>query len=132
MLFSADGLSWLPCLAKAGTADEEVIVVQMLDKRAFHYFVEDIDLKLPAPDLSISVAKSAGGYDVTVTARNFLKDLCLMADRLDPSAVVDSMLVTLLPGESHVFRLTTEKSWSAEQIVVGTVLRTANDLVNKN
>jgi len=46
--------------------------------------------------------------------------------------VVDSMLVTLLPGESHVFRLTTEKSLSAEQIVVGTVLRTANDLVNKN
>ena len=49
--------------------------------------------------------------------------------RLDPTAVVDSMLVTLLPGESHVFRLTSEKQVSVEDIVIGTVLRCANDLV---
>jgi beta-mannosidase len=119
-------------IATSRAADEEVIVVQMLDKRAFHYFVEDIELKLPVPDLNISLARSDDGWDVTVSAKSFLKDLCLMADRLDPAAVVDSMLVTLLPGESHVFRVTTDKSLSAEDIVVGTVLRTANDLVNKN
>jgi beta-mannosidase len=119
-------------IATAGVANEEVVVVQMLDKRAFHYFVEDIELKLPAPSLDISLAKSAGGYDVTVSAKSFLKDLCLMADRLDPAAVVDSMLVTLLPGESHVFRVTTKTQLSAEDIVVGTVLRCANDLAGTN
>ncbi|MGO7580854.1 hypothetical protein ACC699_40485, partial [Rhizobium ruizarguesonis] len=62
-------------------------------------------------------------------AQNFLKDLCLMADRLDPDAVFDSMLVTLLPGESHVFAVKTAKAIAADDIVVGTVLRSANDLV---
>ncbi len=119
-------------IATPGSADEEVIVVQMLDRRAFHYFVEDIDLKLPSPELAISLTRSAGGWDVAVTARSFLKDLCLMADRLDPEAVVDSMLVTLMPGESHVFHVMTEKHLSIEDIAVGPILRCANDLVSKN
>ncbi len=34
----------------------EVIVVQMLDRRAFHYFVEDVDLKLPQPKLSVEMS----------------------------------------------------------------------------
>ncbi len=53
--------------------------------------------------LSVEIMRQRDGYAVKVTADTFLKDLCLMADRLDPTAVVDSMLVTLLPGESHAF-----------------------------
>ncbi|MGO8528649.1 hypothetical protein ACC753_37435, partial [Rhizobium ruizarguesonis] len=59
---------------------------------------------------------------------NFLRDLCLMADRLDPDAVVDTMLVTLLPGESHVFIVRTARTIDAGNITVGTVLLSANDL----
>lgn len=55
-----------------------------------------------------------------------------MADRLDPDAVVDSMLVTLLPGEGHVFAVKTAKAIVADDIVVSTVLRSANDLVVKH
>lgn len=116
-------------VATAEVAADEVIVVQMLDKRAFHYFVEDIDLKLQSPKLGIVVEAIADGVDVTVTAGNFVKDLCLMADRIDADAVVDSMLVTLLPGERHVFRVKTAKGFVAGDIAVGTVLRCANDLV---
>ncbi|WP_029873813.1 glycoside hydrolase family 2 protein [Rhizobium leguminosarum] len=108
---------------------DELIVVQMLDRRAFHYFVEDIELALPAPRLTIDVVGIDGGYQVKVTAQNFLKDLCLMADRLDPHAVVDTMLVTLLPGESHVFAVKAARTIEAGDITVGTVLRSANDLV---
>ncbi|ACE89544.1 glycoside hydrolase family 2 protein [Rhizobium phaseoli] len=108
---------------------DEVIVVEMLDRRALHYFVEDIELALPVPRLAVDVTGTEGGYAVKVTAENFLKDLCLMADRLDPDAVVDTMLVTLLPGESHVFAVKTAKVISANDLVVGTVLRSANDLV---
>jgi beta-mannosidase len=93
--------------------------------------VEDIALKLPKPELGVSVSRRAGGCDITVTAVSFLKDLCLMVDRLDPDAVVDSMLVTLLPGESHVFRVETQAAIAAGDITVGTVLRCANDLVAK-
>ncbi len=101
----------------------------MLDRRAFHYFVEDIALKLPVPRLTVEVSRSTDGCDVRVTAESFLKDLCLMADRLDPAAVVDSMLVTLLPGESHVFKVKTGKVFSTRDIPLGKVLRSANELV---
>jgi len=119
-------------IATPDNANDELIVVQMLDRRAFHYFVEDVDLKLPAPQASIEVSPSADGYEVKVTAVTFLKDLCLMADRLDPDAVVDSMLVTLLPGESHIFALRTATALSACDITIGAVLRSANDLVATN
>ena len=69
------------------------------------------------------------GVDVTVTAGTFLKDLCLVIDRLDPAAVVDSMLITLLPGESHTFSIRTRRTFKAEDITQGVVLRCANDLL---
>ncbi|MBB3398717.1 MULTISPECIES: glycoside hydrolase family 2 protein [unclassified Rhizobium] len=119
-------------IATPDNANDELIVVQMLDRRAFHYFVEDVDLKLPAPQASIEVSPSADGYEVKVTAVTFLKDLCLMSDRLDPDAVVDSMLVTLLPGQSHIFGLRTATALSASDITIGAVLRSANDLVATN
>jgi beta-mannosidase len=65
-----------------------------------------------------------------VTAVSLLKDLCLMADRLDPDAVVDTMLITLLPGETHVFEVETQAAIGVADIVVGRVLRSANDLVS--
>jgi beta-mannosidase len=119
--------------ANVATTDDpnnEVVVVDMLDRRAFHYFVEDIDLKLPKPEMTIGVSKRQGGYAVTVTAVSLLKDLCLMADRLDPDAVVDTMLITLLPGETHVFEVETQGTIDVADITVGTVLRSANDLVS--
>ncbi len=116
-------------IATPENAANEVVVVQMLDKRAFHYFVEDIDLKLPKPEMKVSIHATADGFDVVVTAGTFLKDLCLMADRLDPAAVVDSMLITLLPGESHTFAIRTGKTFKAQDLTPGVVLRCANDLL---
>jgi beta-mannosidase len=116
-------------IATPENAANEVVIVQMLDKRAFHYFVEDIDLKLPKPEMKVSIHATADGFDVVVTAGTFLKDLCLMADRLDPTAVVDSMLITLLPGESHTFAIKTRKTFKARDITPGVVLRCANDLL---
>jgi beta-mannosidase len=52
-----------------------------------------------------------------------------MVDKLDPQASVDSGLITLLPGESHEFIITTSEKLSAEQLIEGTVLRSANQLV---
>lgn len=116
-------------IATPDTAEDEVVVVEMLDKRAFHYFVEDVDLKLPRPQFDVAVTRVVDGCEVKVTARSFLKDICLMADRLDPNAVVGSMLVSLLPGESHVFKLNTKRPVSSDDIVPGVVLRSANDLL---
>jgi beta-mannosidase len=128
--FEAKAFTLPQDIATADDPHNEVIVVDMLDRRAFHYFVEDIDLKLPKPEMRIEVSKRKGGYAVAVTAVSLLKDLCLMADRLDPDAVVDTMLITLLPGETHVFEVETQAAIGVADIVVGTVLRSANDLVS--
>jgi beta-mannosidase len=116
-------------IATPDNAENEVIVVTMLDKRAFHYFVEDIALKLLEPKFAIELTAIDGGYDVGVRADVFVKDLCLFIDRIDPDAVTDSMLVTLLAGETHAFKVKTTASLTADMIEPGTVLRCANDLL---
>jgi beta-mannosidase len=99
------------------------------DKRAWWHPAEDIDGYLSAQDIAATAERVAGGYKLTVTTYNFLRDLAVLADRLAPDAVVDEMLVTLLPGESAVFMITTSASLTYEQLTDPLVLRSANQLV---
>lgn len=92
------------------------------------YFVEDPHLRLAGPDaLSVTVTRTADGYDVEVTASALVKDVCLFPDRLDPAARVDSAMVTLAAGDRHVFRVTSPEL--DEGALAGApVLRCTNDL----
>jgi beta-mannosidase len=76
------------------------------------------------------VRPTAGGALVEVTARTFVRDLTLFADRLDPAATVDEQLVTLLPGETVTLRVTGTALPDAEDPAWrgAPALRTANDL----
>ena len=49
-----------------------------------------------------------------MTAQTFVRDLAVLADRLAADAVVDDMLVTLLPGESATFEVRTTAQLSAD------------------
>ena len=108
---------------------EEMLVATMHDSTAHWYFDEDIDLDLPAPAADIAVAQDGQNWLVTVTARSFLKDLCLFVDRIHPDATVDDMLVTLLPGESKAFRVSCPVPLDAEALRSASVFRCANQLV---
>jgi beta-mannosidase len=99
------------------------------DNRAWWHPAEDVDGYLSAQDIAATAERVPGGYKLTVTAYNFLRDLAVLADRLAPDAVVDDMLVTLLPGESAVFMITTSASLTYEQLTDPLVLRSANQLV---
>ena len=55
------------------------------------------------PHWEVDVVAAPDGVDVVVTARTTVRDLCCFAERLDPGAVVDDQLVTLVTGESHRF-----------------------------
>lgn len=74
-----------------------------------------------------------GVLAVTVTAESVLRDVCVFPDRLavvlglPPHALTsDTSLVTLLPGETHTFRLTTrDGSALREARIPEPVLRTA-------
>jgi beta-mannosidase len=87
--------------------------------RALHY---------PEPASRVEVERRPDGWDVTVTAAALLRDVCLFVDRLDSGAGVDEMLVTLLPGETALFRVTSEMEIDPVALCSPPVLRCVNDV----
>ncbi len=106
----------------------EVLVVSAGDRRTTWYFGEDKELSYPTPEIDVNVVANGDVAEVSVTARSFVRDLALFADRIDPAASVDDMLVTLMPGESHTFRITgLSRTPSVDEVRAAPVLRCAND-----
>ena len=99
--------------------------------RAWWWFAEDRDGGLVAADLDAQARAVLGGYEVTVTARCLVKDLAVLADRVAPDAVVDAMLVTLLPGETATIAVTSATDVAPEAFVEPLVLRSANQLLGR-
>ena len=111
------------------TANEVLIADLPGSVRALWFFDEDPALALDAAAVT-AVAKVTGdGYEVTVTARALAKDVTLLVDRVHAAARVDRGLVTLLPGESAVFRVRAPGGLDPAAFTTATVLRSANDLV---
>lgn len=73
--------------------------------RGLWTFAEDKELAYETEPFTASAAATEDGHEVTVRASGFVRDLTLLVDKVDPDAVVDTGLVTLLPGETHVFRV---------------------------
>ncbi|PPF66663.1 beta-mannosidase [Clavibacter michiganensis] len=110
-------------------AASELLVVDFAGSRAFWFYAEYRDSALEAAHVTTSVRQTDGATEVTVTAENLVRDLTLLVDKVDPAAVVDDQMVTLLPGESVTFRITSPTPLDAEALVSPSVLRTANQLV---
>src|SRR5690606_14585333 len=106
-----------------------LLVASLGAHRGLWFFAEYRDSALAAPVLTTAVASVPGGYEVRVTADVLVRDLALLVDKLDPEAVVDGMLVTLLPGETAVFAVETAASIEPTAFAGPKVLRSANQLV---
>jgi beta-mannosidase len=117
-------------LALAGEPDQEVLLAEVGPLRSVRPFVEDVDSRLEPPSLDVRAVPVDGGWEVTVTTDVLVRDLSLLVDRLDPSAVVDDMLVTLLPGETATFFVSLPEGVELEEADFADprVLRSANDL----
>ncbi len=113
----------------ADPAREALAVHASGAERACWFFAEDRDAHLPEPQSEVHLHQIDGGYRVTVTAQTLLRDLAVLADRLAPDAVVDDMLLTLLPGETAAFTITTTATLTPAQVADPLVLRCANQLV---
>ncbi|HYI57996.1 MAG TPA: glycoside hydrolase family 2 protein [Microlunatus sp.] len=74
---------------------------------AYGYFVEDTALRMVGPEeaYEVDVLPVDGGCRVRLEAKALVKDATLFVDRLDPSARVDSALITLVAGASHTFEV---------------------------
>lgn len=105
---------WL--VADAGYAGDDDHV------RALWTFAEDKDVAYEARPWSVSAAAVDGGVEVTVTATSAVRDLAILADKVDPQAVVDSALVSLLAGESHTFRVSTKAAVDPKRFASAGVL----------
>ena len=117
-----------PALLAAAETDREVLVADADDLRATHLFAEDTELAYEPDALSASVTPVPAGYAVTVTASSFARDVAVLADRVAPDAVVDEMLVHLLPGDSRTFTVHTGAAVDAGLFAARHVLRSANAL----
>ena len=91
-----------------------------------------VDRLLVRPHWEVAVDADMSSISVAVTAHSFVRDLCLFADRIDPGAVVDEQLVSLLPGETHTFIVSTSGvpdpvEWAERLKFGGSVLRAVGD-----
>ena len=125
----------VPLPAQLATADEprdELLVADPSsgDGRAWWFFAEDHELRWPRAEYDATVEPGPDGVRVHVTARTILRDLILYPDRLDPSAVVDEALVTLLPGETATFTVRARAELDPAALTRRPVLRCVNDLVD--
>jgi beta-mannosidase len=116
-------------VATASSESSELLVASLGSERALWFFVEYRDSALAPAQLETVVEPVETGYAVTVTAHTLVRDVALLVDRLDPAAVVDEQLVTLLPGESHTFTVATTAVIADERFADPTVLRSANQLL---
>lgn len=122
-------------VAQAGSRGEEVLVADAgypgdADHvRALWTFAEDKDIAYERAPYTASAAEVAGGYEVTVTATGLVRDLTVLADKVAPEAEADTALVTLVAGETHVFRIRTKARAGVEDFLSETVLVSANSLV---
>ena len=96
--------------------------------RAVHTFAADREMAYDPGALTATDGPVPGGHRVTVTAASFARDVAVLADRLAPDAETDTMLVTLLPGESHTFTVRTSAELAPGALTSAPVLRSVNSL----
>jgi len=119
-------------LSPSSPTDEYLAAEAEAAGAAYWYFVEDPELQLAAPAEALDVAaeRTGSGFSVQVSASSLVKDLTLFPDRLDPTASVDTALVTLQSGGSHTFQVTSQQAdLDLAALIRRPVLRSANDLV---
>ncbi|MGN9840481.1 glycoside hydrolase family 2 protein [Nonomuraea sp. H19] len=91
-------------VGEPGDPARELVAVSVGESRALWFFLPDKDLDLPEGRCTVTVE----GGDVVVSAHTLVRDLAIFPDRVHPDAEVDDQLITLLPGESHRFRINRE------------------------
>jgi beta-mannosidase len=111
-------------------ATGELLVVRTAAGPALWFFAEDRDSALPPPRYDATAIRTDTGYRVEVTAGSLLRDLALLVDKVDADAVVDDMLVTLLPGEAVTWDVTSSAVVDPDALLAPRVLRSANQLVH--
>ncbi|GAA1876769.1 glycoside hydrolase family 2 protein [Lapillicoccus jejuensis] len=108
---------------------DELLVATAPGARTVHWFAEPKDLALVDGWAEAVAEPEAGGCSVRVTAASVQRDVCLLVDKVDPDATVDDGMVTVLPGETHVFHVRGAVGADPTELTSARVLRSANQLL---
>lgn len=106
----------------------EFLVVDTPEMRNLWFWVPDKEFRYPKADLEASAQRTANGAIVSVKAKTLVRDLSLLVDRVAPDSIVDQALVTLLPGESTIFRITNAPGAPSQSFSSSEVLRSVNGI----
>jgi len=115
-------------LATPSDPAAELLVAEGGDLRALHFFAPDKVLRYPAARLHTALDRRGEAVRLRLEARTLVRDLTVLPDRLHPEATVDDALITLLPGEAHVFTLRIPVDVDPRALAGPPVLTCANDI----
>jgi beta-mannosidase len=105
----------------------ELIVAQIGDQRAAWYFSPDRELNYPAPQPQATLDRvGEDRWRLSIATRTLLRDIVIQIDRIDPAATISDNLVTILPGESSIFEITTNQDLKLHQLTAPPVFQCAN------
>ena len=77
-----------PAVAQAGNSERELVVARIGDHRGLWFFSEYCESELGDAALTATATKTGSGYTVTVVAQSLIRDLALLVDKVDATAVV--------------------------------------------
>ncbi|MGX6606956.1 glycoside hydrolase family 2 protein [Micromonosporaceae bacterium Da 78-11] len=117
-----------PEVTTAGDPATELIEASTDAERAWWFFAEDKDIPWPEASFATSVESAGQSTKLTVTAQTILRSLTVYPDRLDPTAEVSAAGITLLPGESFTFTVSSNAPLDPDALTTRPVLRCVNDL----
>lgn len=129
-----------PAVTEPADPHAELLVVDADGVRTTWAYRPGRTLASPPPARTVTTSCADGVLAVTVTAESVLRDVCVFPDRLavalglPPHALTsDTSLVTLLPGETHTFRLTARDGSALREAripepVMRTAVRSAEEL----
>jgi beta-mannosidase len=97
--------------------------------RAVWTFAEDKDIAYKAAPFTAAATKVDGGYRIEFRATGFVRDLTVLVDKVDPSAVADVALLTLVPEDRAVVTIASANDVDPEAFLAQNVLVSVNSLV---
>lgn len=116
-------------VADAADAGSELLRAELAGVRGHWFFAEARNSALVSVAPEVQAERTTTGYRVRITAAGLTRDLAVLVDKVDPAAVVDDMLVTLLPGESTVFTVTSALDVDPAAFAAAGVVRSTNQLI---
>jgi len=117
-------------ITSAGDPAAELIAVDAGEQRALWWFLPDLQLALQPPAVTVQAETRIGDdLSIVVVAHNLIRDLTILAERIDSAAETDRQLLTLLPGEAATITITGGSELTGAQLLDAPALRSAYDAV---